>query len=340
MASDWSKALKVLDLALTNRENKLTTRMEMETKREKEQGAYEKQWLSWIDGVVNLMVPTPAPTRAAMPTSLHANFKQVFGVGPIWNNWEARRKAETWISVHKPGQGWGFTGEWRSYRVTGSKNPSSYCVFNNSGLLPFDTAGGNGWPTGLTPYPTSTPTSYPTTSTPTAYPTAHPTSTPTAHPTAIKGDRSSRANEKTDNGIKESLEEILKMASDTYWTGEERPMKEHHPAEQRTTKEHHPAEQRTTRTSASSSTSTARSGPNLVQTQRRLLRAGATDTQEHGAMDREQGPTFGSPQGPTDHLEDQSIADADSNGAHGMRINTDTADAHMEVVDASGNDPM
>jgi hypothetical protein len=57
-------------------------------------------------------------------------------------------------------------------------------------------------------------------------------------------------------------------------------------------------------------------------------------------MDREQGPTFGSPQGPTDRLEDQSIADADSNGAHGMHISTDTADAHMEVVDASGNDPM
>ena len=44
-----------------------------------------------------------------------------FCVGPIWGNYEAKTKADAWINKTKPGEGWGFTGQWNSRAGT------SYC---------------------------------------------------------------------------------------------------------------------------------------------------------------------------------------------------------------------
>ena len=44
-----------------------------------------------------------------------------FCVGPIWNNNEAKTKADKWIGANKPGQGWKFTGHWNS------RGGTSYC---------------------------------------------------------------------------------------------------------------------------------------------------------------------------------------------------------------------
>jgi hypothetical protein len=190
----WEQALKALDVALAERERKEKRRERDETIREEKQGAYEQQWLGWVNGLIELMIPTPVPTPIAeetlptpvptpiaeetLPTpvstpiaeetqiALQGNKakllgpidRQIFCVGPIWNDHEARRKAESWMKLHKPEQRWIFTGEWRSYRIMKSDHPSSYCVFNNSGIHPYDIVGGSdSWPKYLTPYPTAYP---------------------------------------------------------------------------------------------------------------------------------------------------------------------------------------
>ena len=58
--------------------------------------------------------------------------KEIFCVGPIWNNAEAGRKTRKWLEENKPGQGWKFTGGWWSKKGTSYSRCSRILNCNKS----------------------------------------------------------------------------------------------------------------------------------------------------------------------------------------------------------------
>ena len=59
----------------------------------------------------NISTPSVTNVEYVPPTTVET---ADFNVGPIYNNAEARVKAEQWIIDNKPGEGWYFTGDWWS----------------------------------------------------------------------------------------------------------------------------------------------------------------------------------------------------------------------------------